>query len=221
MWVKLHYHIPFCGWLKLGIYSIYLFIIYYYFYFLATLHRMWDLSSPTRDPTHTLAVEVWSLNRWTAKEVPIAFLTLLNRGPVRSCEQIFNLWQSQIFWGYDYFLFPTQFLEKHRWKIRVYVCHQSCYMRGCFVGTRFLSVLFLHLLGLCLAPSPFDFLSLTHLAVKFQTLCSPAGSPLSGHYFHLCFLIFTLLPVHLPILQVFSLTPSISTLSSPVDKLLL
>ena len=40
-----------------------------YFFFFFWLRDMWDLSSPTRVRTHTPAVEVWSLNHWTAKEV--------------------------------------------------------------------------------------------------------------------------------------------------------
>ena len=31
---------------------------------------MWDLSSPTRELV-PLAVEAWSLNHWTAREVPV------------------------------------------------------------------------------------------------------------------------------------------------------
>ena len=31
---------------------------------------MWDHSSPTRDQTLTLALEVRSLNHWTTREVP-------------------------------------------------------------------------------------------------------------------------------------------------------
>ena len=34
----------------------------------------WDLSVPTRDPTHTSYNEVWSLNHWTASQVPVKFL---------------------------------------------------------------------------------------------------------------------------------------------------
>ena len=31
---------------------------------------MWDLSSPTRDWTHTPCIGRWSLNHWTVREVP-------------------------------------------------------------------------------------------------------------------------------------------------------
>ena len=31
---------------------------------------MRDLSSPTKDRTRALALEAWSLNHWTAREVP-------------------------------------------------------------------------------------------------------------------------------------------------------
>ena len=47
---------------------------------------MWDLISPTRDGTRAPAVEVRSLNHWTAREVPRKVIlilickTLLNYG---------------------------------------------------------------------------------------------------------------------------------------------
>ena len=62
-------------------------------YFLATLHCMWDLAFLTRDWTGGSCSGNTSLSCWTTREVPIAFWTMLNRGPVRRCEQIFNLWQ--------------------------------------------------------------------------------------------------------------------------------
>ena len=40
------------------------------FCFLAALHSLWDLSSLTRDRTHTTAVKAWSPNHWTAREFP-------------------------------------------------------------------------------------------------------------------------------------------------------
>ena len=43
---------------------------FFFFFFLATLHSMWDLSSPTRYQTWAPALEVWSLNHWTTREVP-------------------------------------------------------------------------------------------------------------------------------------------------------
>ena len=41
--------------------------------FLAALSSLWDFSSPTRDGTCTLEVEVQSPNCWTTKEVPRHF----------------------------------------------------------------------------------------------------------------------------------------------------
>ena len=32
-------------------------------------HGMWDLSSLTRDPTCVPAVEAWSLNHWTYRDI--------------------------------------------------------------------------------------------------------------------------------------------------------
>ena len=39
---------------------------------------MWDFSSPTRDQIQSMppAVETWSLNNWTTREVPIRLLTV-------------------------------------------------------------------------------------------------------------------------------------------------
>ena len=37
--------------------------------FFAMPHSMWDLSSPTRDETHSPTREGWSLNHWTSMEV--------------------------------------------------------------------------------------------------------------------------------------------------------
>lgn len=38
--------------------------------FLATLHGMWDLSSPSRDQLLPHEVAAQCLNQWTAREVP-------------------------------------------------------------------------------------------------------------------------------------------------------
>ena len=43
------------------------FIYLYIFYFLATQCSIWDLSSPTRDQTHT-PIGRWSLNQWTTRD---------------------------------------------------------------------------------------------------------------------------------------------------------
>ena len=43
---------------------------FFFFNTLALPHSMWDLSSLTRDGTHTLALEVRSLNHWTTRKVP-------------------------------------------------------------------------------------------------------------------------------------------------------
>ena len=39
----------------------------------AVLHGMWNLSSPTRDGTPPLGVEVRNLNHWTAREAAKMF----------------------------------------------------------------------------------------------------------------------------------------------------
>ena len=40
------------------------------FFFFFWPSGMWDLSSPTKDGTHTPALEAWSLNRSSTREVP-------------------------------------------------------------------------------------------------------------------------------------------------------
>lgn len=40
-----------------------------FFHFLAILQGVWDLSSVTRDRTHTLVLEVWTVNPWTTREI--------------------------------------------------------------------------------------------------------------------------------------------------------
>ena len=42
----------------------------FFFFFLATSHSLWDLSSPTRDRSRPPAVETQNLNPWTTKEFP-------------------------------------------------------------------------------------------------------------------------------------------------------
>ena len=44
-----------------------------FFFFFSVLHGLRDLSSQTRDGTHAPTVEVWSLNHWTARDIPILF----------------------------------------------------------------------------------------------------------------------------------------------------
>ena len=40
-----------------------------FFFFLAVLRGLWDLSSPIGDRNHAPEVEAWSLAHWTAREV--------------------------------------------------------------------------------------------------------------------------------------------------------
>ena len=42
----------------------------FFFFFLAKLHSMFDLSSPTRDQTCAPCIGSWSLNHWTTKKAP-------------------------------------------------------------------------------------------------------------------------------------------------------
>ena len=45
-------------------------IFFFKKYILAMPHSIWDLSFPTRDEPEPPAVETWSLNHWTTREVP-------------------------------------------------------------------------------------------------------------------------------------------------------
>ena len=47
--------------------------VLFFFYFLATLYGMWDLSSPTRAGTNAPCIERQILNHWTTREVPEIF----------------------------------------------------------------------------------------------------------------------------------------------------
>ena len=48
-------------------------------FFLAALYNMWNLSSPNRAESLFLALKVWSLNHWTAREVAgCVFLSFMN-----------------------------------------------------------------------------------------------------------------------------------------------
>ena len=42
------------------------FVAFFFFFF-----GVWNLSSLTRDQTHTLCIGRWSLNPWTTREVPL------------------------------------------------------------------------------------------------------------------------------------------------------
>ena len=44
--------------------------VYFFFFFLAAPHGMWDLSCRTRDQTQAPAEEAQSLNHWTTRVVP-------------------------------------------------------------------------------------------------------------------------------------------------------
>lgn len=58
------------------------FVVFFFFNFLALLCGMQDLSSLTSDGTSAPAVEVWSVNCWTTGEVPAFFTLQLLKPPV-------------------------------------------------------------------------------------------------------------------------------------------
>ena len=51
---------------------------------------MWDLSSPTRDWTHTPCTARQSLNHWTTMEVPNAAISLLEIYPEEIIKQVYK-----------------------------------------------------------------------------------------------------------------------------------
>ena len=61
--------------LSISVY-IYIYIFFFFFFYLAMPCGMWDLSSPTREPTSPPALEMQRLNHWTAGKVP-AFVVLI------------------------------------------------------------------------------------------------------------------------------------------------
>ena len=70
-----------------------------FFFFLAVPRSMWDLSSPTRDRTHTPALEVWSLNHWTAMEVPRTYI--LKALLIQHFLILYEIFQPQICYPYS------------------------------------------------------------------------------------------------------------------------
>ena len=54
-----------CGWADGGITSGFTVVDFF-----PMPCSMWDLSAPTRDRPHTPCIGVWSLNHWSAREVP-------------------------------------------------------------------------------------------------------------------------------------------------------
>ena len=64
-------------WTLFNIFIEFVTILLLFFYVLVFWPRgMWDLSSPTRDRTHTRCIGRWSPNHWTAREVPVDFLMM-------------------------------------------------------------------------------------------------------------------------------------------------
>ena len=64
-----------CNFAKRSIFAfeigpVWVFVIYF---FLIVPYGMWDLSSPIRDWTWTLAVKVWSPNYWITRKIPVSF----------------------------------------------------------------------------------------------------------------------------------------------------
>lgn len=47
-----------------------------FFFFLALLHSMWNLGSPTRDQTHSPCIGSTESYHWTAREAPAGVIFL-------------------------------------------------------------------------------------------------------------------------------------------------
>ena len=60
----------FLMWTIFKLFSEFVTILLLFYALFFWLWGMWDLSSLTRDQTHTLCVGRWSLNHWTDREVP-------------------------------------------------------------------------------------------------------------------------------------------------------
>lgn len=63
------------------------------------LHSMWDLSSRTRDRTQAPVVEVWHLNHWISREVPLIYFCCLL---LRDTDLLWYPMTSSIQIHYDY-----------------------------------------------------------------------------------------------------------------------
>ena len=60
----------FAIYLEFKVLIAFFFLIFILFYFFAALRRLRDPSSPTRDRTQALALEVRNPNPWTTREFP-------------------------------------------------------------------------------------------------------------------------------------------------------
>ena len=76
------------------------FLPIYFFLCLATLLDLWDLSSLTRDRTHTHCLGRWSLNHWAARKVPPILMKYFK--PMERHKKSYN----------QYILFPTTKFKK-------------------------------------------------------------------------------------------------------------
>ena len=94
-------------------------------YFLATVCSMQDLSSQTRDWTHTHAVKSQNFNHWTASKVPkiftlkhilISLIILLCVFFPRDCYFCFLLWATLPIHGACHLSFRSEVVHR-RWKI--------------------------------------------------------------------------------------------------------
>ena len=85
-WFFLEYFFDVDHFFKVFIESVTIFLLFYVLDFWPL--GMWDLSSPSRDQTHTLCIGRWSLNHWTARKVPLDILYrlfLVRTKPSKTC----------------------------------------------------------------------------------------------------------------------------------------
>ena len=86
---SIFFWMPFwCGpFLKIFIEFVTIFLLLYVLDFWPL--GMWDLSSPSRNQTHTLCTGRWTLNHWTARKVPLDILYrifLVRTKPSKTCK---------------------------------------------------------------------------------------------------------------------------------------
>ena len=83
-------------------------ILFLFYVLIFWLWDMWDLSSLTRDQTHTLCIERQSLNLWISREVPLLFPTAFRK--------YFSLWS-----------FNSVFLSLARFHPIIYFISAICF----------------------------------------------------------------------------------------------
>ena len=101
--------------------------IFFFFFFLSFVSpkSMWDFWSPARDGTMPPAVEVWHLNHWTTRGVPIIYILMI------ASTEYQHLAQPKVYWPID------QTLASHRPRLEDHIYHlqlKPLQLSSCKIG---------------------------------------------------------------------------------------